>query len=355
MPGVNQTFNSEMTALVTGDPSKSEELAKKYNLKTYSYDDYDKLLDDDIIDAVYIATPNFMHRQFAEPALLKGYHVLLEKPMDINEENCRAIIEAAKTSGAKLMIAYRLHCEKGTLELLERIRKGDIGDPRIFHSVFTQPLKEENHRAQNGYWAGPVPDMGTYPINACRNIFRCEPIEVCALGFKTPGRESLQLDYDAVTVTLRFPQDRIACFTVSYSASGSEFYHIVGTKGDIMVSPCYMFGQGFKLKYKGKFEGKEEEKEFSETDQFAGETEYFSSCILEDRQVEPNGEEGWLDVRILEAVERSLQSCGKPQNLPPYARHCPPACLPTKEQVQELSLPPSEPKLVNASPPSVSD
>jgi glucose-fructose oxidoreductase len=76
--------------------------------------------------------------------------------------------------------------------------------------------------------------MGTYPINAVRNIFGLEPIEVTAIGFKNPEREFLQMEHDTISVTLRFPGDRIAQFTVSYAGAGTDCYKIVGTKG----MPC---------------------------------------------------------------------------------------------------------------------
>ena len=82
--------------------------------------------------------------------LFAGYHVLLEKPMEVTEADCEAILAAQKKSGAKLMIAYRLHHEPGTLDVIDRVRKGDFGDPRIFSSVFTQNIKPENHRSKQG-------------------------------------------------------------------------------------------------------------------------------------------------------------------------------------------------------------
>ena len=130
---------------------KRDKLGKDYKLKTYSYDQFPLLLETDECDAFYIATPNNMHRKFAVPALEHGYHVLLEKPMEVSVEDCQAILDAQTKSGAKLMIAYRLHHEPGTLDVIDRVRKGDFGDPRIFSSVFTQDLKPENHRAKHGF------------------------------------------------------------------------------------------------------------------------------------------------------------------------------------------------------------
>jgi len=340
MPGISQTSNSVMTALVTDDEEKFTKLASQYSLKAYKYADFDKLLEEDVCDAIYLATPNWMHRKFAVPALEKGYHVLLEKPMEVSEEDCQAIIEAQKKSGAKLMIAYRLHFEPGNLTVIDRVRKGDFGDPRIFSSVFTMSLDAENHRAKHGFDAGPVPDIGTYCINACRNLFGSEPIEVSARGTKTPGRESLEMEHDTVSATLIFPGDRVAQFTVGYSTLSTEGFKLVGTKGEITLNPSYHWTPGTKMAYTALIEGKEETKTFNETDHFAGETEYFSECIINNVLPEPNGEEGLMDVRVIYAIKKSLET-HQPVKLELVQRS---SKGPTLDQIRELkqSSKPSE-------------
>ena len=65
MPGVGQTTNSIMTAIVTGDPEKAKGLGNSYGLDAYGYDEYDKMLKSGTVDAIYVATPNFRHREFA--------------------------------------------------------------------------------------------------------------------------------------------------------------------------------------------------------------------------------------------------------------------------------------------------
>jgi glucose-fructose oxidoreductase len=73
--------------------------------------------------------------------------------------------------------------------------------------------------------------MGVYAINAVRNIFGLEPTEVTAIGFKTPGHEFLQMEHDTISVTLRFPGDRVAQFIAGYASAFTEGYKVVGTKG----------------------------------------------------------------------------------------------------------------------------
>lgn len=317
MPGVGQTTNSVLAAVVTGDPEKARGLGEQYGIKGYGYEDYATLLASGEIDAVYISTPNFRHREFAEPALAAGIHVLLEKPMAASLADAEAIKAAAEASDAKLMVAYRLHCEPGTHAILAAIRAGEIGAPRFFTSTFSQTVKASNHRALNGYWAGPVPDMGTYPINAVRNFFEAEPIRVMAFASRVPERD-LGCD-DTVSVILGFPEGRSASFTVSYSADGISRMHVVGSDGVIEASPAFGFGEGTAIDFRLTKGGKTEERTAPVVDHFGGETDYFSDCILHDREPEPDGEEGVLDMIVLDAIDRAIAT-GQPQELPPRSR-----------------------------------
>ena len=342
MPGVAHTGNSEMTALVSGDPKKAQALGKHYGIsKAYHYDAYKSFLASDEVDAIYLALPHWQHREFAVPALEAGVHVLLEKPMATSEADCRAIEEAAARTGAKLMIAYRLHFEPATLEALRLIQGGTLGDVRLFTSTFSQKVAGTNHRARNGFWAGPVSDMGPYPINAARMVFSAEPVEVQAWGTRGAGFPSGF--HDTVAVTLRFPGDRLAQFAVSYGLDHTDEYTVVGDKGAIHMSPGFGFPGplGFTLR-QGQ---SEKQRSFPGVDQFGGETQYFSDCILRNERPEPDGEEGRLDVRVIAAIERAL-STGQPVTLDPVERHR------RVDPGQGRALPvPHQPSLVHAAEP----
>ena len=155
---------------------------KKYRLDhVYSYEDYDRALSE--VDAVYIAVPNHLHREYAMRAAEAGVHVLCEKPMAVTEEECRAMIDAAKQHQMKLMIAYRLHFEAGNLEAIRLAESGKLGDLRVLTSEFAQQVTDDNIRLTEGTerGGGPVYDMGVYCINAARYLFRAEPTEVFAV------------------------------------------------------------------------------------------------------------------------------------------------------------------------------
>lgn len=319
MPGVDHTGNSVMTALVTSDPTKAKELGEKYEVEaTYTYEQFAEALTSGTFDALYLATPNWRHAEFIVPALQAGIHVLTEKPLEVSTAKCQEIQQAARTSTAKLMVAYRLHFEPATLDTIEKVRSGDLGSVHFFSSNFAQMVDPSNHRAHNGDLAGPVLDMGPYPVNAARYIFSDEPTEVVsAVGSKHPESGLPQDFFDTVAVTLRFPGEKLAQFNCSYYGNPTNSFVAIGTKGSVMLDPCYMFGKPLEQTVAIKDDKKKES--FKNTDHFGGELKYFSDCILNDTDPEPDGEEGFADVRVLEGVLQALQT-GTSVKLEPFTR-----------------------------------
>lgn len=347
MPGVEHTGNSEITALVTSDPEKASELGKMYKVDaTYTYQQFADALQSGTFDAIYLATPNWRHAEFIVPALQAGLHVLTEKPLEVSTAKCQEILDAAKVSTAKLMVAYRLHFEPGTLDSIAKIRSGKIGQVHTFTSTFAQPLDPTNHRAHSGHLAGPVLDMGPYPVNAARYMFSDEPVEVVsAVGVRHPESGFDQDFDDSVAITLRFPNNRLAQFTLSYYGGPVNSLTVVGTEGSLLLDPAYMFGQPVEQTL--AVGEKKHKTSFKNTDHFGGELKYFSDCILNNTEPEPDGEEGFADVRVLEGVLAALKS-GSSVKLAPFTRT---KRIDTEGQKVELRAV-STPKLVHADNPA---
>src|SRR3954469_24098748 len=117
----------ELVAIVSGDPAKRQELSAKYDLAfAGDYAQYEDVLTTSRADAVYIALPNTLHREYAERAARVGVNVLCEKPMAVTQADCQAMIDAAKQNNVRLMIAYRLHFEEANLRAVDLIRKGQL-------------------------------------------------------------------------------------------------------------------------------------------------------------------------------------------------------------------------------------
>jgi predicted dehydrogenase len=337
--------NSELTALVSDDPDKMQQLAEKYNVELmYSYEEYEDCLRSGEVDAVYIALPNHLHRDYSIQAATAGIHVLCEKPMAVTEEDCLEMIDAARSGNVKLMISYRLHFEKGNLKAVEAAKSGELGDLRMFHSAFSMQAQEGNIRLNPiSMGGGPLYDLGIYCINASRYLFQSEPVEVSALmtsGNDPRFRESEEM----LAGSLRFPEGQIAQFLCSFGASDVSNYELVGTKGSLTMDPAYEIAEA--LTQEVTVEGKKRKEKFKKRDQFAAVLLYFSNCIRKDLEPEPSGWEGLADVRIIQALHRSAEDRA-PVALNPIERRKRPS------MDQEIEEPPVEkPELVHADEPS---
>ena len=341
LPAFAHSKRAELAALVSGDSTKQTALGKRYKIENiYSYEQYEECLRSGAVDAVYIALPNHMHADYTIAAARAGVHVLCEKPMAITEKECEAMIEAAREAHIKLMIAYRLHFEAGNLEAIRIAQSGKLGELRIFNSTFTQQVHHGNVRLHATEGGGTLEDMGIYCINAARYLFRDEPTEVSSSGFRNNDPRFKEVEEMTVAV-LRFPRERVASFTCSFGADPVSNYTLVGTKGSLRVEPAYEYTTA--INHYLTIRQKTKQKAFPKRDHFAAELDYFSGCILNNKQPEPSGREGWADVRIIQALRRSAQ-LNAPVKTDPVQRSRRPS------PDLEIDRPPvkSPPKLVHA-------
>lgn len=298
--------NSRLTAIVSGDAEKRRALGEKYEVAhALDYGEYAGLLERGVVDAVYLALPNHLHREYAIAAAERGIHVLCEKPMAPTAEDCRAMIEACELHDVRLMVAYRLHFEKGNLSAVDLIERRTLGTPRYFNSSFSLRVKPGDIRlnptAQGG---GPVYDIGVYCINAARYLFQDEPTEVTAM-MATGPEPRFRETHEALSAVMRFPDERIAAFTCSFGAADVSTYRVVGTSGDLVMEPAYEYAE--PLKRWLTVDGEVRKKTFRKRDQFAPELIRFSEAVLSGTEPEPSGYEGLADVRIVEALLQSAR------------------------------------------------
>ncbi|WP_433932770.1 Gfo/Idh/MocA family protein [Sorangium cellulosum] len=313
----NAAENSELVAIVSGDAEKRAALGKRYGVAELGgYDELEDVLKRARVDAVYIALPNTMHREYTERAAAVGVHVLCEKPMAMTEEDCEAMIRATKDRGVKLMIAYRLHFEEGNLKAVEIARSGKLGEVRAFTSLFTHVVRPGDIRTRSAQGGGALFDLGVYCVNAARYLFREEPSEALAVSLRLDARRAEDVD-ETTSAILRFPSGAVAQFTVSQGLASVSSFRIAGTEGELRVEPAFDYSSD--IKHYLTVGGKTEARTFKGRDQFAPELVYFSRCILEDREPEPSGLEGFADVRVMLAIQDSAAS-GRAEAIPPFQR-----------------------------------
>ena len=300
LPAFAHAKNSELVALITGDPLKEKKLAKKYGVPAFHYDEFEQAVSEQQIEAVFIALPNTQHRPFTERAARAGVHVLCEKPMATTEQDCRAMIAACAKADVRLMIAYRLHFAPAHLEAIALARSGKLGDLRYFSSIFGSQVEPGNIRTDPQDGGGPLRDLGVYCINAARYFFDAEPVEVRAVTLSKRGDRRFGKVEEMASALLVFPGERVAQFTASFGSTHVGSLELVGAKGTLRLDQAYSYSE--KLKWTLTIGEKSRKKKFPVSDQFAPELIHFSECVRKGTRPEPDGHEGLADVRIVEAI-----------------------------------------------------
>ncbi|MGC2658087.1 MAG: Gfo/Idh/MocA family oxidoreductase [Bryobacteraceae bacterium] len=310
MPACKMSQYSQVTALVSGHRDKAEKMAAEYNVPAdsiYSYENYDEIRENKNIDAVYIALPNSMHAEYTIRAANALKHILCEKPMATTVKDCQAMIASAKAANRKLMIAYRCQYEPVNARATQLIRDGKIGKIEAIESAngFNEVLGEWrlDRKLAGG---GPLMDVGIYSLNACRFLTGEEPerIEGYASVIDHDGRfETVE---ENLSWTMKFPSGVVASCATTYGASMPGFYNVYGSKGTIHMEPAFGY-QGLHLK--AQFKGGEPPIDEANTDkdaaQFVIEADYFSNCVMNDKEPKSDGEEGLRDMQLIAKIYQS--------------------------------------------------
>lgn len=211
-------------------------------------DGYDALLADPEIDAIYIAVPHPGHAQWAIRAAEAGKHVLCEKPLGLTAFEADAMMHAARKAGTFLGEAfmYRLHPQ--TLQLVDLIKSGVIGEIRMLKSSFGFAMPDfmpEHRLYANDLAGGGILDVGGYPVSMVRLIAGAAAGEPFAEPDKVVGAAHLgQSGVDEwASAVLHFPGGIVAEVSCSISLNQDNVLRIFGTRGRIEV-PDFWFAGG---------------------------------------------------------------------------------------------------------------
>lgn len=171
--------NTVIQAVASRDPERSKALNPITVHETYG-----ALLNDPLVDAVYISLPNHLHCEWTVKALKAGKHVLCEKPFAMNTAEVELMIQTAQECGRLLVEAVWSRWHPRMIRMVELVKSGSIGEITSIDASFTFPATiEGNYRQTPEMGGGALFDIGVYPLhaiaalvgdNAQINIEKCE-------------------------------------------------------------------------------------------------------------------------------------------------------------------------------------
>jgi predicted dehydrogenase len=310
LPAFAKCEKSKVVALVSGHPDKANKLAARYGVNPkniYNYENFDSIRDNSEVDVIYIVLPNSMHSEYTIRGLQAGKNVLTEKPMATTPAECQLMIDAARKSGRKLMVAYRCRYEPYNQEAIRVVRSGVLGPTQVIvaNAGFNagDPNQWRLKKAMAG--GGSMMDIGIYALNASRYLSGEEPAEVNALMYTSPGDRRFEEVEETVNFQLRFPSGVLANCTSSYGYFAQSYYRVLGTHGWLELDPATWY-DGLRMRV-----GREnviEERELPVRDHFALEMDHLSQCVEGNKEPLTPGEEGLRDIKLIMAVYEAAKS-----------------------------------------------
>lgn len=314
MPGFLQAKHCRVTALSRRNMEKAQASARQFNIPL-AFDSADALCHSPEVDAVLVTTPNAMHLQDVLTALGRGKHVLCEKPMGVNADECRRMVEAARDAGVMLGVAQVFRFEDSTHRLRERIQAGEIGKPIFARSEFSFPGKT-GHARQWLYdptvaGGGPIADVGVHCIDGLRYILQDEVVSVSARATQDDVSGELEA---AAALILEFSKGTLATVQVSFRADYRTPLEIVGEHGSLRAENGFNVEHPINIELRDVWNVKEAET-VSNAPAYTRQVDAFAQAIDGGAPFPVSGEQGWQNQEILDAAYRSIKS-GKSERVP---------------------------------------
>jgi xylose dehydrogenase (NAD/NADP) len=225
----------ELRAVAGRDPDRALAFAQRHGAAV-THPSFNALLDDPLIDVVYIALPNGMHADWTVRALDAGKHVLCEKPLALNVAEVDAIIAAASRSGRFAAEAFMYLHHPQTLRALELIRSGALGTVQLINGAFSFLLDHPNDpRVDPDQGGGSLWDVGCYPVSVSRRIAGEEPDGVA--GFARFDEHGVDRTFVGL---LHFPSGLVAHFESGFAAPDRERVEVVGSDATLVIDHPFL-------------------------------------------------------------------------------------------------------------------
>jgi len=309
-------FPVKLTAICDIDPEKFKNIFVKGNIdvgtgtydfsKYHLYTDMDEMFEKEDLDYVDIALPTYLHAEATVKALNKGFHVLCEKPMALNSDECRQMIEAAKKNDKKLMIAQCLRFWPAYEYLKDICVSGRFGravSAYFFRGGSPPRWSYQNWLLQKDKSGGCLLDQHIHDVDMINWLFGM-PEKVSTIGRNViPGS-----GYDAVSTNYIYPNGLVVNAQDDWTLEGDfgfdmifrvnfEKGNLVFEKGKLTVNPND--GRGFVP-------------ELDPNQGYYHEIKYFANAIINDTPIETATPESTMDtIRIAEAELKSADRNGE--------------------------------------------
>lgn len=223
---IHESQTSELLAIGSRSLETGKAFSKQFSIPRI-YDNYEALLQDKDIDAVYIGLPNHLHKEWMIRCAQAGKNILCEKPFVISVQEAHEVIAATKKYNVFCMEALMYRCHPFTKKLKELIQSKIIGDVKLYNATYTAHISD----IANSTAGGSIRNLGCYPVSLVRLLANAEPVEIIGRG-----RLSQKNDTDnQASVILKFQNESLAVVSTADDIKMFWQFDVHGTNGSLKV------------------------------------------------------------------------------------------------------------------------
>lgn len=306
---------AKLVGIISGSPSKIKDWQKRFNIpekNCYNYENFDQIKDNPDIDAVYVITPNGLHRDQVIRVAKTGKHAICEKPMAINASEAQEMIDACNEANVKLLVGYRMHFEPKTLEIIRMRKAGELGKVLFFQGLCGFTIGDPNQWRLNKKLSGggSMMDIGIYAVNGARYMVGEEPIWVTATETKTNFVKFKEGVDETIQFQLGFPSGAVASCLSTYNMNNLDRFFLNAEKGFAELQPSTGYGPIKGHTNKGELTQPHVTHQTVQMDEMA-------AIILNGKQpiIPIDGGEALKDLKLIDAIYLAVKT-GKKINLP---------------------------------------
>lgn len=307
IPAMQKCKNLEIYAIASRDEQSAKITAEQLGIPKI-YGNYDALLDDPDVEAIYNPLPNHMHFEWTKRAIEKGKHVLCEKPLALSKNDIDELISLRDKHNVKVGEAFMVHTHPQWEDTVRRIKNRELGKLKAIQGFFSY-FKTDPSNIRNilEFGGGAMWDIGCYPIHTSRFVFGEEPKRVLSLIERDPN---LKIDMLG-SVILDFPSGQCV-FTVSTQAVAHQRMMFFGDEKKLEIEipfnapndrECKTYLNDGDLFMRNK-----KELSFDTCDQYEIQGSKFSEAIISDTDVPVSLEDAHGNASVIEAIFKSEQT-----------------------------------------------
>ena len=307
---IQKSRNGLIHALATRTPADAAEVIAKNRIRNV-YDDYDAVLADPAVDAVYVPLPNYLHLPWTLKALSAGKHVLCEKPLACNVGEAREMAARAKDTGLLLMEAFMYRFHPRSRRIKQKIDQGVVGKPCLIRSAFCYHMDDEifqsggNARLKSDMGGGALLDVGCYSVSVTRWFFGTEPTAVQAQAVYHPAGVDIHL-----VGSLRFEDNQLAVLEASFISALQQTYTVVGSDGAIDLPHDAFIPWEKDAVYTLRKTDDEvgAEQVIQGADEYQLMVEHFSDAVLGRTELDVTPDDSIANMRVLDALSKAAKT-----------------------------------------------